>query len=182
MEEQEVPTEHLHEHTEHAAKHGGESWTLGVALSSALLAALAAVASLQAGHHANEAMVAQIEAANQWSYFQSKSIKEAQLKAKMDIFTALDKPVIEGDKKKAEEYAADKEKIQKSAEEKEKEAAHELKTHTVFARSVTMFQIAISVGAIAALTKRRRFWLVSLVCGAVGLVFFIQSYLAAAAH
>ena len=175
MEEQEVPTEHLHEHMEHHAKHSAERWTLGVALSSALLAALAAVASLQAGHHANEAMVSQIEAANQWSYFQSKSIKESQLKAKMYIFVALDKPVAEADKKKAEEYSADKEKIQKAAEAKEKEAGHELQTHQIFARSVTFFQIAISIGAIAALTKRRRFWLVSLACGAVGLVFFVQA-------
>ena len=89
MEEQEVPTEHLQEEMEHHAKHGGERWILGVALSSALLAALAAIASLQAGHNANEAMVSQIESANQWSYFQSKSIKEGQLKSKMDILEAL---------------------------------------------------------------------------------------------
>lgn len=182
MEQPEVPTEHLHEHTEHAAKHGGERWTLGVALSSALLAALAAVASLQAGHHANEAMISQITAANEWSFFQSKSIKESQLKSKMDIFTALDKPVSEADKKKAEEYVVDKETIQEGAKEKEKEAQHELKTHEIFAKSVTLFQIAISIGAISALTKRKRFWFVSLICGVVGLWFFAQAILVAAGH
>ena len=182
MEEQEVPTEHLHEHTEHAAKHGGERWTLGVALSSALLAALAAVASLQAGHHANEAMVSQIQAANQWSRFQSKSIKESQLKSKLDILEALEKPATPAEKTKLEEYKTDKEEIQKLAEEKEKEAQHELKTHQIFARSVTLFQIAISIGAISALTKRRRFWLVSLACGAIGLFFFVQAFLFAAGH
>ncbi|MBW8864147.1 MAG: DUF4337 family protein [Verrucomicrobia bacterium] len=121
MEQPEVPTEHLHEHMEHHAKHSGERWTLGVALSSALLAALAAVASLQAGHHANEAMISQVEAANQWSYFQSKSIKESQLKGKMDILTALEKPIDPADRKKAEEYKTDKEEIQKHAEEKDQE-------------------------------------------------------------
>jgi len=180
MEQPEVPTEHLHEHMEHHAKHSGERWTLGVALSSALLAALAAVASLQAGHHANEAMISQVEAANQWSYFQSKSIKESQLKGKMDILTALEKPIDPADKKKAEEYKTDKEEIQKHAEEKEKEAQHELQTHQIFAKSVTLFQIAISIGAIAALTKRQRFWFVSLVCGVIGLVYFVQAFLAAA--
>ena len=182
MEEQEVPTEHLHEHTEHAAKHSGERWTLGVALSSALLAALAAVASLQAGHHANEAMVSQIKAANEWSFFQSKSIKESQLKSKLDILEALDKPVASADKSKVGEYETEKGKIQHEAEAKEKEAQHELQTHQIFARSVTLFQIAISIGAISALTKRRRFWLVSLACGAVGLVYFAQAFLFAAGH
>lgn len=180
MEAPEVPTEHLHEHMEHHAKHGEERWTLGVALSSALLAALAAVASLQAGHHANEAMVCQIEAANKWSYFQSKSIKESQLKSKLEILVALDKPVAEADRKKIDEYEADKEKIQEVAQEKEKEAQHELKKHQIFARSVTLFQIAIAIGAISALTKRKRFWFVSLACGVWGLCYFVQAFLFAA--
>jgi hypothetical protein len=38
----------------------------------------------------------------------------------------------------------------------------------VFARGVTMFQIAIAIAAISALTKKRSFWVVSLVFGAVG--------------
>ena len=180
MEEQEVPTEHLHEQMEHQAKHSGERWTLGVALSSALLAALAAVASLQAGHHANEAMISQITAANQWSYFQSKSIKESQLKAKLDVLEALGKDTSPADKTKLEEYKADKEKIQATAEEKEKEAQRELKTHQIFARSVTLFQIAISIGAIAVLTRRPKFWFVSLGLGVTGLVFFVQAFLSAA--
>ena len=182
MEEPEVPTEHLHEAMEHGAKHGGERWTLGVALSSALLAALAAVASLQAGHHANEAMVSQIQAANEWSFFQSKSIKESQLKSKLDILEALDKPVAAADKAKVGEYETEKAKIQHEAEAKEKEAGHELATHQIFAKSVTLFQIAISIGAISALTKRRQFWLVSLACGAIGLFFFVQAFLFAAGH
>ena len=182
MEEQEVPTEHLHEDMEHHAKHSGERWTLGVALSSALLAALAAVASLQAGHHANEAMISQITAANQWSYFQSKSIKESQLKGKLDILEAVGKSALAADKSKLEEYKTDKEKIQATAEEKEKEAQHELKTHQIFARSVTLFQIAISIGAISVLTRRPKFWFVSLGLGVTGLVFFVQAFLSAAGH
>ena len=182
MEEPEVPTEHLHEHMEHHAKHGGERWTLGVALSSALLAALAAVASLQAGHHANEAMISQITAANQWSYYQSKSIKESQLKSKLEILEALGKTTAPADHAKAEEYKTDKEKISATAEEKEKEAQHELKTHQIFARSVTLFQIAISIGAISVLTRRPKFWFVSLVMGATGLFFFVQAFLFAAGH
>ena len=42
-----------------------ERWVLGVALSSAILASLADVASLQAGHSSNEAMISQIESANE---------------------------------------------------------------------------------------------------------------------
>jgi Domain of unknown function (DUF4337) len=177
MEEPEVPTEHLHEEINHQAEHGGERWILGVALSSALLASFAAVASMTSGHYSTEAMVSQIESANQWSYFQSKSIKEAQLRSKMELLDALGKPGSDGDKAKATEYQNEKAEIQKKAEELGKEAQHYLHTHHLLARSVTMFQIAIAVGAISALTRRKTFWFVSLVFGAVGLVLMAQSFL-----
>ena len=52
---------------------------------------------------------------------------------------------------------------------KEAEARANFHQHEVFARSVTMFQIAIAIAAISALTKKRRFWFVSLVFGAARL-------------
>ena len=181
MEDPEVPTEHLHEEIHHGASHG-ERWTLGVALSSALLASLAAVASMSAGHYSTEAMTCQIESANQWSYFQSKSIKEAQLKSKMEILDALGKPASAADQSKALEYEKDKTHIQEKAGELEREARHHLRTHQVLARSVTMFQIAIAIGAISVLTRRRAFWLVSLTFGLVGIFFGLQSLLFIRGH
>src|SRR5207248_11005979 len=176
MEAPEVPTEHLHEEIHHAVSQHGERWMLGVALSSALLASLAAVASMTAGHYAAEAMTCQIESANQWSYFQSKSIKEAQLKSKMELLDALGRRAADADKTKVAEYTQDKEQIQKRAEELAKESKHYLHTHHILARSVTMFQIAIAVGAISVLTRRRAFWLVSLAFGAAGVVILAQSF------
>ncbi len=181
MEDPEVPTEHLHEEINERAGHG-ERWTLGVALSSAILASLAAVCSLNAGHYANEAMISQIESANQWSYYQAKSIKEAQLQSKMDILEALGKPKAATDLSKFAQYEDDKKRSQKGAESLEHEAKHFLRTHQVLARSVTLCQIAIAVGAISVLTRRRTFWLVSLCFGAAGLFFAIQSFLTVLHH
>ena len=175
MEAPEVPTEHLHEEIHHHAEHSRERWILGVALSSALLAGLAALSSLMAGHHANEAMMSQIESSDQWSFFQSKGIKEAALTSKTEILDALGKPASSTDKEKIAEYERDKEQIAKKAEDLEKVARAHLRTHEVLASSVTMFQIAIAVGAIAVLIRRRGFWLASLVVGVVGLGFLIQS-------
>ena len=182
MEETEDPTEHLQEEMQHHAKGVGERWVLGVALSSAILASLAAVASLQSGHSSNEAMIAQIESANQWSYFQSKSIKESQLRSKIDILNALGKPPSDADKAKLTEYEHDKDLIQRKAEGSEQEAKHHLRMHHVLARSVTMFQIAIAMGAISVLARRRRFWWVSLAFGVVGLFFVVQSFVTILGH
>lgn len=182
MEEPEVPTEHLHEEIEHRATHGGERWTLGVALTCALLAAMAAVTLMKAGHYSNEAMILQIESANQWNFFQAKSIKEAQLKTKGEILNALGKTISDSDKSKAAEYNQDKEQIQKRAEELSRDARHYLRQHHILAHSVTMYQIAIAVGAISVLTKRRLFWFVSLAFGLVGLIFMAQSLLFLGEH
>lgn len=150
---------------------------MGVALSSALLASLAAVASMSSGHFSTEAMVSEIESANQWSYFQSKSIKEAQLKGKMELLAALGKPVSEADNAKAAEYEHDKGEIQKKAQELGQEAKRLLHTHHLLSRCVTLFQIAIAIGAISALTRKKAFWYLSMGFGVVGILLAVTSFL-----
>ena len=54
MEEAEVPLEHLQEQVHHKAEHSGETWISWVALNTAILAGLAAIAGLLSGQHANE--------------------------------------------------------------------------------------------------------------------------------
>jgi Domain of unknown function (DUF4337) len=167
MEEAEVPLEHLHEEIHHHAEHGGEKWISWVALSTAILAVLAAMAGLLSGSHANEAMMKQIESADQWAFYQAKGIKAAVLDAKMSLSGSS----TEADREKATKYSEEQSEIQKDAQEKQAEAKTNFRQHEVFARGVTLFQIAIAIAAISALTKRRRYWMVSLVIGAAGCFF-----------
>lgn len=169
MEEPEVPLEHLHEHVNESAKHTGEAWISWVALSTAILAVLAAIASLLSGEFANEAMMNQIEASSQWSYYQAKSIKSAVVDVKMALSGVPD----EQDQSKRARYEKEQEEIKSEAEGKQAAAKSCFHKHEVFARAVTMFQIAIAIAAISALTKRRRFWYVSLLFGAVGCIFLV---------
>jgi hypothetical protein len=169
MEEPEVPLEHLHEHVKESAKHTGEAWISGVALSTAILAVLAAIASLLSGEYANEAMMNQIEAADRWSYYQAKSIKTAVLDAKIAFTGAPD----ESDQSKRARYEKEQEEIKSEAEGKQAAAKSYFYKHEVFARAVTMFQIAIAIAAISALTRKRSFWVVSLVFGALGCAFLV---------
>src|SRR6266480_2279685 len=107
MEEAEVPLENLHEQIHHSAEHGGESWISWVALSTAILAVLAAIAGLLSGKHANEAMMSQIEASDQWGYYQAKSIKASVLDAKMSLSNAPN----EADSQKRDRYEKEQEEI-----------------------------------------------------------------------
>src|SRR5882762_9609562 len=172
MEEAEVPLENLHEEIHHSAEHGGERWISWVALSTAILAVLAAIAGLLSGKHANEAMMSQIEASDQWGYYQAKSIKAAVLEAKIALATAPN----EADSQKRERYEKEQEEIKTEAEHKQAEAKSNFHQHEVFARGVTMFQIAIAIAAISALTRKRRFWIVSLAFGIAGCVFLALGF------
>jgi hypothetical protein len=174
VEEAEVPLEHLHEHVHDIAEHGGEAWISWVALSTAMLAVFAAITGLLSGKHANEAMMNQIEASDQWSYYQAKSIKAALLDAKMSLSTVTD----EKDRAKAARYEEEQTEIKSEAERKQADAKSNFHRHEVYAGGVTMFQIAIAVAAISALTKKRRFWLVSLLFGAAGCVFVVLGAIA----
>ena len=167
MEEAEIPLENLQEEIHHHAEHGGAPWISWVALSTAILAVLAAIAGLLSGHHANEAMMNQIEASDQWGYYQAKSIKASVLEAKMTLAASA----TEKDTEKAAQYQEEQSEIRREAEHKQTEAKANFHKHEVFARSVTMFQIAIAIAAVSALTKKRRFWFVSLVFGLAGAVF-----------
>ncbi len=176
-EDLEVPTEHLHEEMEHAAHHSGETWILFVALSSALLAVLAAACSLLAGHRANEAMIEQIQASDQWAYYQAKGVKSAVLESKMELLRTLGKEPEAKDEEKVTEYRNQQKEIEEKAREKENSSAENLASHQILARAVTVFQIAIALGAISALTKKIWLWFASLALGAVGVVFFLQGVL-----
>jgi hypothetical protein len=174
MEEAEVPLEHLHEQAHETAKHSGETWISWVALSTAILAVLAAIASLLSGEHANEAMINQIEASDQWSYYQAKGIKAAVLDAKTAFTGAPDG----ADQSKRARYEKEQEEIKSEAEHKQAAAKSSFHKHEVFARGVTMFQIAIAIAAISALTRKRSFWVVSLVFGAFGCAFLVLAAIA----
>lgn len=164
----EVPLEHAQEEIVHHAETSHERWIMNVALTAAILAVLAAVAALIAEHQATHAMIDQIQSSDNWSYYQAKSIKEKLLQSKIELLQSLGKPSSKADGEQLEKYVRDEEKLKEKAEAMQSEAEAQLHAHTVLSRSVTMFQIGIAVCAISVLTRRKWFWLGSLVFGGLG--------------
>lgn len=182
MEDPEVPLEQVHEHLEHQAHHEPESFIPKVALSTAIIAAFAAIASLLAGDHANEAMVSQIQSSDKWAHYQAKSIKAAVLNTKIALLENQGKKPEAKDEEKLADYAKEQEDLSKEATALQHEANEHLEKHKKLASGVTLLQIAIAVGAISALTKRKRFWAVSLLFGAGGVYFLLTELLGALHH
>jgi hypothetical protein len=179
MEELEDPTEKLKEVQEAAEEmfEKKERWTLHVALSTAVIAVLAAIAGLIGNHHANEAMLEQIKASDGWAYYQAKSIKAEIAGSTATLLTAMGKPADAGQEQKMAKYEKDKEEIKKEAEHSQKESEENMRQHMVFAKAITIFQIAIAISAISILTRKKVLWHICLGLSAVGCAFLIMGFL-----
>ena len=187
----EVDTDRLHESIREELEREGGGLLKRIALTTALLAAFAAIAALQAGATVNEALVLKTEAArlqseasNQWAYYQAKGIKAAVQEASRSAWLATGKTPPAAHEETTKRYAAEQAEIQKEAQSRERErdaksaeADHLMHRHHGFAQSVAIFQVAIALGAVAALTRRKRYWFLGLGFGGLGVIFLIQGLL-----
>lgn len=172
MEEPEVPTEHLHEHIHEAAHQSHDKWSMRVAISTAFMAAFAAVSSLMAGHQSNEALITQIKASDQWSYYNAKGIKAEVADAVLQLKDTKQAEDAKGAAERKEKLKKDQEKIQENARKLEEESEEHLNKDMLLARAVTFFQVAISLSAVSLLSKKKPLWYVGLVVFVLGILQF----------
>lgn len=179
MEELEDPTERLKETIEAVEERRDEkeSWTMHVALSTAIIAVLAAIAGMLGNHHANEAVLEQIKSSNHWSYYQSKSIKSELATATGQLLTAMGKDLPADYNDKLARYEKQKAEITQQAQEAEQSSEDHLRRHITFSRGVTIFQIAIAISAIAILTRKKLMWYASMALAVAGSVFLVLGFL-----
>ena len=194
-EQLEEAVHHSHGHGAHGGgEHEGPArWITFLSLSTAMIAVVAAVAALKAGSLANEAILVkndavlqQSMASDMWGEYQAKKIKGHLYATQGELLPAERKELADKFAEKAKrEYDSANEpqlkarELAKVAHEDNEEAEHLLQRHERFAFSVTIFQVAIALSAIAALARKKIVWLVSLAAGAMGLAFFVIGWLPA---
>ena len=182
----EIDTDKLRETIDEEIEKEGGTLLRTIALSTAILAALAAIASLKAGGTVNEALALkteaarlQAEASDQWSYYQAKGLKATVTEVSRNTWIALDKTPPDDLAKNEERYAEDQRKsmekakeLEKQRDEKSAESDHLMHRHHFFAQSVAWLQVSIALGAVAALTRKGAVWAGSLVLGLAGAAVF----------
>ena len=187
----EVETDKLHETIEEEVEREGGSFLKRIALTTAIFAALAAIAALRGGATVNEAVLLkteatrlQVEASDQWTYYQAKGIKAATAEAARTSWLAIAKDPPPEYAEKVERYGREQAEIQSKARELEKErdeksaeADHLLHHHHRYANAVALFQVSIALGAVAALTRNRAVWFGSLLLGLAATVLFASTLL-----
>ncbi|HEY9073565.1 MAG TPA: DUF4337 domain-containing protein [Desulfobaccales bacterium] len=166
-----------------------ETWITWVALTTTVLAVLAAIAALRAASYSTRVQLATTKEANQWAYYQAKSIKGHSYTLNRDILTSV--RLLESKNPKAQKFLNgkikeyegeiaryDKEKgeIKQGAENLVKEQEVFKQKNGNFALAVMLLQIAIMCSAVGALIKKKLMWLVGLVMGFWGLYYLLMGF------
>lgn len=146
-----------------------------VAITTAILATLASLASMFSGSHLNQAMLEQIKSSNQWNYFQAKGIKLAVVESRIETMKQMSPatPADREDAERVQRYTKEQGEISAEAKRAETSSEDHRKRHTTLGRSSTAFQVAIALAAVALLSKRKPLWLGSMLLGGIGTVFFV---------
>jgi hypothetical protein len=170
------------DHVAQKEKEKRDGWTKYVSLTMVCIAVLAAIATLKGGGFStrtlkemNEATFNQTQASDQWSYFEAKSIKQNLYEIELDHLNAAPAPdaaAVAKMKAKVDKYDKDKADITALAKKFEEARDDARKTATIAAEhsrqmglAITLFQIAIALGAMCLIVKKKPLWIVSTILG-----------------
>jgi hypothetical protein len=187
MEPQEI-REEVKEELEHAK--GG--WINYLALTTVILAVGATLASFQLEHYSVESVLKQALAADQWAFYQSKSVKGylydlQRQKLELELAT-IDKNLspelkdrfrdtITSYGTQVKTYDKEKKEIMHEAKEFEKGRDEAQERREIFGHAIIFLQMGILLCSISALMRKKYIWLVGSLIGAVGIVYFANGYL-----
>ena len=186
----EIDTDSLREKIAEEVERESGGFLRQIALTTALFAALAAITSLEAGSTVNEALVLkteatrlQAQASDQWAYYQAKGLKAAIAHSGEGPWAVLEKQPPAKFAEDEARYLKEQHTIEAHAREleherdlKSVEADHLLQRHHGYAQSVALLQVAIALGAVAALTKKNMVWWGSLGLGLIGSGLFMIAF------
>jgi hypothetical protein len=168
-----------------------DSWTKYVSLSLIFIAVLSAVCTQKgAGFSSsvmkklNEATFNQAEAADQWALYQAKSIKQSLVENQVDLLkdiSAKDAKGINALETKAKRYNSEKGDIMKEAQkfEKSRDDCRNTAERSSFlggqmGLAATLFQVAIAIGGVCLVMKKKGLWWISLSLGTLASLQMIR--------
>lgn len=184
------PAEHL-EHVEHNA-HATSKFDKRVAVTVAIIAALMATVHSFENDAQTESLKFEIEAgrektsaANAWSYYQAKNIRDHLYESLEEVATivptqdaaAKEKAQLRW-KAQRQKYQTDLEKHMKEAQEREKEAEKlhqksEVQHHLANSsgRATLFLELGIVITSLAVLTRKQVFWLSGVILASCGTLY-----------
>ncbi len=154
-----------------------KQWMSRVAVSTAIMAAGAAIGTSFSSGHLNKAMFEQIREADTWNQYQAKSIKHTILDSRIATIVALGKEPSTEDRTTLKRYDEEKTNLEKQAKDVKKVSEDHLTRYTKLSRAATAMQIGIALAAVALLLRKNIYWGLALAAGAVGAVFLVLGFI-----
>jgi hypothetical protein len=143
-------------------------WHKLVALSTLLFAMLAALGGLLSGITAHENQIEKIEEVINFTVLESDRVSVEVLKAKHEILVSLGESPGETELDAIRAYEAEIEEKQSEVLQEEFLARTFGQIHLIFAVSVTLLAVGISLSGMSVVIEQKWIWTVGLVFGAVG--------------
>ena len=176
---------------QHMTDQKPDRWMTWVALTTAVMAVLAAITTLYIGKFSSRAILLQGQETSQWGYYQAKSIKsylyEIQVEnMEMERLEGSSKTAKAGSeqfgkaltryKETVRRYDKEKAEIKAKGDElaKKKVVAQDMAGN--FGYSLIFLQIGLMLSSIAALTKKRALWYFGLVTVTGWIFFFLDAF------
>jgi hypothetical protein len=155
-----------------------------VTVTMSILAVLVAAVSLL-GHRAHtEEIVLQTKATDQWAFYQAKDIRRRNYEILLDelsIFTVQNADQAEKAREKyskqVERYTEEQKDIQADAKKEESEMATEQRKADRFDLGEVLLEAGLVICSITLLTRKRMFWYVGTILGALGVVVGAAGFL-----
>jgi Domain of unknown function (DUF4337) len=156
-----------------------------VALTIAILAVCLSIIQNRSDDARTESILKTTEAANQWGYYQSKSLKEALYEQEARMLELLQpgpdpaarKETIAHARAEEARYEGEKEKIREEANRLTADAARYWRINDRCDLGALGLQVGIVICSVAILGKWRRFWAIGIGLGVVGVLLGISAFL-----
>jgi hypothetical protein len=165
-------------------KEKAEAWTKYVSLTIVIIAVIAAVASQMSGKYGSRVQICQLQASDNWSFYESKSIKEhldesALVQLQQSGNTNL--PAVAAHIKKLAanlvKYDADKADIQAKAKDFEKKRDEASARGGRMGLAVSILSVAIATASICTVTKKKPLWFVAMIMAAMAVAEMLAAWL-----
>jgi hypothetical protein len=174
MAEVEIHTGHGHSDDELGRRVGVMVGIIGIVL---------AVVTISSHRAHTAAVIARTEANDQWSFFQSKKLREHLVEVGSSLASALANDpdrvqrLVERYNKEHDRYAHDSEDIEKEAKAKEADSEHEERRALRLDIGEGFLELGLVLSSLYFLSKRRLFPIFGGIAAAIGLGFGVTGYI-----
>ena len=166
------------------AKERREAWTKYVSLTIVIVAVIAAIAAQWSGKYGSRVQISQAQASDQWSFYQSKSIKQHLFEVSRTQLAksgnAAD-PEIAKEQKKFEDtvarYEREKAGIKAKAEALEQVRDDSGRRGSRMGLACSLLSVAIAMASICTVTKKKPLWFVAIGLAGVGAFEMVTAWM-----